>query len=223
MALPPPWRHHVVSNVVACLGQFRGKPVADDERSTPGSTRRRRTRGSCRERPSGPAPRAGPQRIRRSPRPAGAPVHHRDGRRRERLFITGTAAGGSACSSPGRPPPAPGTAPAAGCGPGRVPDAAALTLLHRRHARRSVRSGYRGRSGRYGTSGQPGLPGSSPEAGSSVKMGRARQNGRNRAPPPGTTLTVPGLPHIGPQRGDHSNSAHTCPGRRLVIEAIVDL
>ena len=43
-----------------------------------------------------------------------------------------------------------------GGGPGRVPDATALTLLHPRHARRSVRSGYRGRSGRYGRSGQPG-------------------------------------------------------------------
>ena len=95
MALPPPWRHHVVSDVVACLGQFRGKPVADDERSTPGSTRRRRTRGSCRERPSGPAPRAGPQRIRRSP-PAGGSACSSPGRPpRERLFITGTAAGGA--------------------------------------------------------------------------------------------------------------------------------
>jgi len=88
--------------------------------------------------------------------------------RRERPFITGTAAGGTTCSSPARPgrrerlfitgtaAVCAGTAPAAGCGPGRVPDAAALTLLHPRHARRSVRSGYRGRSGRYGRSGQPG-------------------------------------------------------------------
>ena len=111
---------------------------------------------------------------------------------------------GTAWSSPGRPPagaPVPhrdgaagaGTAPTAAAAPGVSPDAVALTLLHPRHARRSLRSGYRGRSGRYGRSGQPGLPGSSPEAGSSVKMGRARQNGQNRAPPHGTTLTIPGF------------------------------
>ncbi len=29
--------------------------------------------------------------------------------------------------------------------------------------------------------------------------------------------------HIGSARGDHPNSAHTCPGRRLAIEAMVNL
>ena len=44
--------------------------------------------------------------------------------RRERLFITGAAVGGSAWPSPGRPPPAPGPRrprAAAGCGPRRIP------------------------------------------------------------------------------------------------------
>jgi YVTN family beta-propeller protein len=45
MALPPPWRHHVVPDVAASLSQFRGELMADDERF-PGSTRPRRTRRS---------------------------------------------------------------------------------------------------------------------------------------------------------------------------------
>ena len=134
-----------------------------------------------------------------SPSKAGAPGHHRDSRRRERLFLTGTAAAGA------------GTAPAAGRpAPGRVPDAAALSLLHPRHARRSVRSGYRGRSGRYGRSGQPGLP---DLPGSRI----LRENGTGEAertkPSPAARHAAhgPGLQHIGPARaarGGHTRAGH---------------
>ena len=133
-----------------------------------------------------------------SPRPAGAPVPHRDGRRRERLVITGTAAAGAGTARP--PAAAPG-------GPGRRSTHPASSAS--RQAERPLRLPRKIRPSRNirATGVARILPGSR----------ILRENGTGEAertkpsPPPGATLTVRACRTSVPQVRGRGDTRRVCP------------